>query len=81
MKLPAASCGVSQNTFEDFSETELNPVASYGEYSSSKWSVSIKRENSIAMSACINFRRPSPTMSTNAPFTSLNTAIAARPVW
>ena len=27
--------GITEHSFEDFSETELNPVASYGEYSSS----------------------------------------------
>ena len=26
--------GITEHSFEDFSETELNPVASYGEYSS-----------------------------------------------
>ena len=38
MKLPAASCGVSQNSIlktsrnsENLSEAEANPVASYGE--------------------------------------------------
>ena len=31
MKVPATSFGVSQNSmFEDFSEAEANPVASYG---------------------------------------------------
>ena len=38
MKLPAASCGVSQNSIlmtpRKQDETEENPVASYGEYSS-----------------------------------------------
>jgi hypothetical protein len=28
--------GITEHRFEDFSETEMNPVASYGEYSSSK---------------------------------------------
>lgn len=40
-----------------------------------------QRENSVAISACINFNKPNPTNSNSMLFTSLNTAIAARPGW
>src|SRR4029078_10863366 len=44
-------------------------------------SPSISWENSVAMSAWTNLRSPKPTRSNSTPFTTLNTAITARPVW
>ena len=46
-----------------------------------KRSASIRSENSVAISACTNLRRPYPWRSNSRPFTTLNTAITARPVW
>lgn len=45
-----------------------------------KWNASIKREDSVAISACINFSKPNPTSSNSTPFMTLNSAIRTRPV-
>src|SRR6267143_4098421 len=46
-----------------------------------KCSASIRSENRVAISACTNLRRPNPRKSNSRPFTTLNPAIPARPVW
>ena|SRR6188508_68802 len=53
--------GITEHSFEDFSETELNPVANYGEYSSltiahGASTTTHHRSEDLANSTCREFR-------------------------